>query len=95
MSFEDDGTADACEVALTTVEESGRLQAFGGSHSDQWNENLAHQVADGLWISHSDAEIRDRQLTSAFAALVGIAPKDELEGMMAAQLIAAHNASME
>jgi hypothetical protein len=30
-----------------------------------------------------------------FAALVGIAPKDELESMMAAQLIAAHNAAME
>jgi hypothetical protein len=27
--------------------------------------------------------------------LAGIAPKDELEGMMAAQLIAAHSAAME
>jgi hypothetical protein len=27
--------------------------------------------------------------------LIGIGPKDELEGMMAAQLIAAHNAAME
>src|SRR5215210_3740573 len=27
--------------------------------------------------------------------LIGIAPRDELEGMMAAQLIAAHNAAME
>ena len=31
----------------------------------------------------------------AVAALIGIAPKGELEGMMAAQLIAAHNAAME
>jgi hypothetical protein len=30
-----------------------------------------------------------------FAALMGIAPKDELEGMVAAQLVAAHNAAME
>src|SRR3954468_23350751 len=29
------------------------------------------------------------------AALMGIGPKDELEGMMAAQLVAAHNAAME
>ena len=29
------------------------------------------------------------------AALVGIGPKDEIEGMIAAQLIAAHNAAME
>ena len=37
----------------------------------------------------------DRQLSATVAALVGIGPKDELEGMMAAQLIAAHNAAME
>jgi len=34
-------------------------------------------------------------LSATVAALVGIGPKDELEGMMAAQLIAAHNAAME
>lgn len=28
-------------------------------------------------------------------ALVGIDPRDELEGMMAAQLLASHNAAME
>src|SRR6201982_3218746 len=32
---------------------------------------------------------------ATIAALAGIGPKDELEGMMAAQLIACHNASME
>jgi hypothetical protein len=29
------------------------------------------------------------------SALVGIGPKDEIEGMIGAQLLAAHNASME
>jgi hypothetical protein len=48
-----------------------------------------------LWIKHSDPETRDRQLSATVAAMVGICPKDELEGMMAAQLIAAHNAAME
>jgi hypothetical protein len=36
-----------------------------------------------------------KQYGATVAALVGIGPKDELEGMMAAQLIAAHNAAME
>jgi hypothetical protein len=40
-------------------------------------------------------EEREKQLSATVAALSGIAPKDELEGMMAAQLIAAHNAAME
>ena len=34
-------------------------------------------------------------MSATVAALAGIEPKDELEGMMAAQLIAAHNAAME
>ena len=38
---------------------------------------------------------RERQQSAVAAALVGIAPKDELEGMMAAQLLAAHEATME
>jgi hypothetical protein len=48
-----------------------------------------------LWIKHSEKEALDRQYSAAVAALVGIGPKDELEGMMAAQLLAAHNAAME
>jgi len=33
--------------------------------------------------------------SATIEALIGISPKDELEGMLAAQLIAAHNAAME
>jgi len=40
-------------------------------------------------------DTHDRQYSATVAALIGIGPKDELEGMMAAQLIAAHNAAME
>ena len=34
-------------------------------------------------------------MKSALEAMAGLAPRDELEGMMAAQLLAAHNAAME
>ena len=40
-------------------------------------------------------EDRDKQLTATVAALVGIGPKDELEGMISAQMVAAHIATME
>jgi hypothetical protein len=73
----------------------GRLKNIGGSKSDHWNNTLANQAIHALWIKNSDKEERDRQLSATVAALVGIGPKDELEGMMAAQLIAAHNAAME
>jgi hypothetical protein len=48
-----------------------------------------------LWVKNSSPEECDKQLSATIAALMGIGPKDELEGMMAAQLIAAHNAAME
>ena len=73
----------------------GSLKVIGGSQSDHWNNTLANQVVHALWTKNSDAETRDKQLSANIAAMIGIRPKDELEGMMAAQLIAAHNAAME
>ena len=73
----------------------GTFKNIGGSRSDHWNNILANQTVQALWLEPSDAETRDKQFNATVAALVGIGPKDELEGMMAAQLIAAHNAAME
>jgi hypothetical protein len=73
----------------------GMLKSVGGSQSDNWNNILGNQAIQTLWLAHSDQETQDRQYSATVAALSGIGPKDELEGMMAAQLIAAHNAAME
>jgi hypothetical protein len=73
----------------------GKLKAIGGSKNDDWNSILASQTLSTLWLAHSKDETRDRQRSATLAALVGIGPKDELEGMLAAQLVACHNASME
>lgn len=82
-------------VADDPADTKGRLKRIGGSKSDLWNNILANQVMQALWVKNSSSEERDKQLSATIAALVGIAPGDELEGMMAAQLIAAHNAAME
>ena len=64
--------------------------------SDDWNNTLAHQVASDPVESCTRMRWhRIEQNSATVAALVGINPQDELEGMMAAQLIAAHNAAME
>ena len=73
----------------------GRLKLIGGSMSDDWNNIVANQVVSALWLQNSDAEQVKEQRYAAVDALVGIAPRDELEGMIAAQLVACHNASME
>jgi hypothetical protein len=86
----------ATNVVINDPEDRmGRLKTIGGSQSDHWNNTLANQAIQTLWVRHSDATERDKLLSATVAALVGIAPKDELESMMAAQLIAAHNAAME
>ena len=82
-------------LADDPADREGALKHLGGSQSDHWNNLLANQAAQALWIKNSDAETFDKQLSATVAALMGIGPRDELEGMMAAQLIASHNAAME
>ncbi len=82
-------------VAKNPDDQRSALQHIGGSRSDDWNNVLANQAVQTLWVKNSDKETCDRQVSATVAALVGIEPKDELEGMMASQLVAAHNAAME
>ena len=82
-------------VANDPEDRKGALKTIGGSLSDHWNNTLVNQAAQSLWTRNSDDETRQRQLSATVAALVGIGPNDEVEGMVAAQLIAAHNAAME
>ncbi len=73
----------------------GTLKRIGGSQSDHWNNILATQAMNSLWLKNSDKKTHDQQFSATIAGLAGIGPKDELEGMIAAQLFAAHNAAME
>jgi hypothetical protein len=73
----------------------GKLRSIGGSKSDTWNNVIANQAMQTIWGKNSDQEERNNLYSAAIAGLVGIGPKDELEGMLAAQLVACHNASME
>jgi hypothetical protein len=82
-------------VANDPADQQGTLKRIGGSQSDRWNNILANQTVQTLWLEHSDDETSDRQISATVAGLIGIGPKDELEGMIAAQLLAAHNATME
>jgi hypothetical protein len=82
-------------VTNVLEDREGRLKSIGGSQSDHWNNILANQAMQTLFLKNSSPEEQDKQLTATVAALVGIAPKDEFEAMMAAQLLAAHNAAME
>ena len=86
---------------LTVVEvhdpatQKGNLKPIGGSMSDDWNKVLATQTIQTLWLKNSSVEEVRQQRHAAIDAMIGIEPRDELEGMLAGQLLACHNASME
>jgi hypothetical protein len=73
----------------------GRLKRIGGSMADDWNNIIANQTIQTSWLKNLDAEDIRRIRHAMVDAMIGIAPRDELEGMIAAQLVACHNASME
>jgi hypothetical protein len=74
---------------------SGKLKQVGGSRSDDWNNQIIDDTLQVLWTRNFDANTRDQQIKAALVGLIGIGPTDELEAMMAAQLIAAHSAAIE
>ena len=59
------------------------------------NKVLIDQTVHTLGLNRCDGEARERRHRAALAGLIGIGPQDEMEGMIAAQLIATHNAAME
>ena len=71
------------------------LRLISGSDDEDFTRILVTQVDTSLWVEHSDSEQRDRQFNAAITAMKGMKPRDELEGMLSAQLIAIHNAAME
>src|SRR4051812_33568861 len=73
----------------------GTLKALGGSSDDDFNNVLANQVVQALWLANSDEDERGRQMQAAVSALLGVQPRGELEGMLGAQMIATHSAALE
>jgi hypothetical protein len=73
----------------------GTSKQLGGSQSDHWNTILANQALSTLWTTHSKPETLNQQHSATLEALCGIGPRDEIEGMIAAQLLAAHSAAIE
>ena len=68
---------------------------LGGSRYDTFNTDIITQAASSLWSDNSTPENKLRKQTACLEALAGIAPKDEIEGLLAAQMIACHSAAME
>src|SRR5260370_23961820 len=76
-------------------EHRGDPRSISGSDSPDFSDFLINQVAYVLGSEPDDFDGWGRQTEAMLAALVGIKPRDEIERMLVAQLIASHNAAME
>lgn len=74
----------------------GSLRPIGGSGSKAFNAVLANQTVATLWLtSDISGDERDRRYHAAVVAMMEFKPTDGIEGMMAAQAVGLHSASME
>jgi hypothetical protein len=78
------------------IEIRHKHEEMGGSRWKEFNHVLLKQVIGSLWMAHAGSKDGELELyDAAGAALAGIKPKGVVEGMLAAQMVAAHSASME
>ena len=77
------------------IAQEGPVCTLGGSPSRDWNTLITNSVIMAL------PQYRNREgtplelLPIVIAGLSGIAPRDVMEGMLAAQMLACHHASMD
>jgi hypothetical protein len=71
------------------------LQSLSGSDDVDFSITLLTQVVNALWRERPDSAERTQQVAATRAAMMGMKPRDALEGMLIGQLIASHNAAME
>src|SRR5215467_2374414 len=76
-----------------SAEPLAHLRPISGSDDHDFNLNLACQVVAAQWREDSVSD--ERQVDATLAAMMGMEPRDALEGMLIAQAIASHNAVME
>jgi hypothetical protein len=72
------------------------MRDIAGSKSDRFNLSLINAMARTCWIASGQSdEDRKEQMFVAVTGLRAFKAADEIEGMIAAQAMAAHHASME
>ena len=69
-----------------------RLKAIGGGKTDSWNRRIGQRLGEALPDSHLPNFVEAAR--ASLDGLIGINPTDPIEGMIAGQIIAAHEAAM-
>lgn len=81
---------DTSDPALTVV---GLLTAFGTT-SLEFKDYAMSELLDAACKGNKEVPYSGEQMNGVLAAMQGIAPRDEVEAMLASQMVATHFASM-
>tara|TARA_R110002095_G_C4240447_1_gene238902 strand:- start:410 stop:886 length:477 start_codon:yes stop_codon:yes gene_type:complete len=87
-------TQDLKETDVTALDKKKKC-SITGSKSEPFQENLIRQLSQSLdssSLSHDEGSVLGESVVDAVQA---IGPKNELEGMLVAQLISTHIAAMD
>ena len=79
-------------VAQLEPNPTPRLKVLGGGEADSWNRRIGQTLGGALPGSHLPNFVEAAR--ASLAGLKGINPTDPTEGMLASQIIAAHEAAM-
>ena len=79
----------------TPVAVADPLAEATGARDPEVAARLAQQVISVLPLANLDKEEETRRIGSAFSLLKQIKPQNELEGLLAAQIIGVHETAME
>jgi hypothetical protein len=83
-------------LMINPAEHVGAMRPIGGSMSDDWNQHLMGWVAgSAVYRRAAGDEARDDAYRAIAAALAGINPQDEIEGMLAANIVAINMATLD
>jgi hypothetical protein len=78
------------------VEDWADQPHLSGSPCGEFTLALMHQLCATIWSGpEPDLRLVEVQQAAAMQAMRGIAPRDPVEGMLAAQMVATHDAAMQ
>lgn len=82
------------ELAISQVKKTN-LSLFNKPQAEAFPMNLLFQVWQALPVDYFPDQDQDIMIKSVVQAMETMDPKDEIEGMLMAQMLATHNAIME
>lgn len=73
---------------------SGNSKSVGGGEQEAWNLRIMRQVLNALPLDHGDKADVKEVAAAVFSGMVDLKSTDPIEGMLASQLVVAHEAAL-